>query len=306
MGDAPRRRKTPLPEEDLRLSKALDEAIKTRREWGWKDWEKATGMSRGNLWKVARGEVAMTMSRALRLASALGTTVDELAGTGRAPEPVPDPRLSPARDRIGRLRQEVEALQRLLAPDDEPFESARPRIVSLEEVGKRRRKNPGPASENLVRLPIVGERLAAGMGSWPERPGDELEWLTFRESWAALSYPKDETRYVLAKLGDESIADSMTPEILPRSLLLLDCSDTARVEIEDGKPYLCVVDERADEPALAVKKVERVFRGSTVTGLRLISPNRDRHPEISVALADGQPIQHVVRARVVWWATTVE
>ncbi len=244
------------------------------------------------------------------VSGALGITVPELLGIAPLPRfrsvSVADPRLSPARDRVGRLRQEVEALRRLLAPDDEPFESARPRIVSLEEIGTRRKKDPGPAPDNLVRLPIVGERLAAGMGSWPERPGDELEWLAFRESWAALSYPKDETRYVLAKLGDESIADSMSPEILPRSLLLLDYSDGARVEIEDGKPYLCVVDDRADEPGLAVKKVERVFHGSTVVGLRLISPNKERHPEIPVALAEGQPIQHVVRARVVWWATTVE
>lgn len=305
MGDAARRRKSPLPEEDLRLSRALDAAIKARSGWGWKDWQRATGMSRQNLWKLARGEVAMTTSRALRLAAVLGTTVDALAGGGRAPEPLPDPRLSPARDRVGRLRQEVEALHRLLAPADEPFESSGPpRIVSLEEVGKRG-KNAVPPPENLVRLPIVGERLAAGMGSWPERPDDELRWLTFREDWTGLSHPKDHTRYILAKLGDESVADSMTPDILPGSLVLLDYSDGARVEVDDGKPYLCVVRDGADEPELAVKYVRRIIEGREVRALKLISGNAEKYRPHVIQLKEGQPIQHIVRARVVWWATTV-
>ena len=68
------------------------------------------------------------------------------------------------------------------------------------------------------------------MGSWPERPDDEFRWVTFREDWTGLSYPKDHTRYVLANLGDESVADSMSPDILPGSLVLLDYSDGARVE----------------------------------------------------------------------------
>lgn len=219
---------------------------------------------------------------------------------------IPDPRLSPARDRVGRLRQEVEALHRLLAPADEPFESSGPpRIVSIEEVGKRGKK-PVPPPENLVRLPIVGERLAAGMGSWPERPDDDFRWVTFREDWTGLSYPKDHTRYVLAKLGDESVADSMTPDILPGSLVLLDYSDGARVEVDDGKPYLCVVRDGADEPELAVKYVRRVFEGREVRALKLISGNAEKYRPHEVRLEEGQPIQHVVRARVVWWATTVE
>lgn len=305
MGDTTRRRKTPLSEEDLRLSRALAAAIKTKA-WAWKEWEEAVDMSRQNLWKVARGEVAMTTGRAARLATALGTTVDGLVG-GAVPVPrLPDPRLSPARDRVGRLRQEVEALHRLLAPEDEPFEAGQPRIVSLEEVGKRRKKAAEEAPERLVRLPIVGERLAAGMGSWPERPDEELRWLTFREDWTGLSYPKDHTRYALAKLGDESVADSMTPDILPGSLVLLDYSDSARVEIEDGRPYLCVVRDGADEPELAVKYVRRIIEGREVRALKLISGNAEKYRPHVIQLEEGQPIQHVVRARVVWWATTVE
>lgn len=260
-------------------------------------------------WRNGQNDDAR-LSSLQAVAGALGITLHELLGIASMPHirsvRVDDPRLSPARDRVGRLRQEVEALHRLLAPADEPFESSGPpRIVSLEEVGKRGKK-PVPPPENLVRLPIVGERLAAGMGSWPERPDDEFRWVTFREDWTGLSYPKDHTRYVLAKLGDESVADSMSPDILPGSLVLLDYSDGARVEVEDGKPYLCVVRDGADEPELAVKYVERIYVGAEVRRLRLISGNKEKYDPFEVQLEAGQPIQHVVRARVVWWATTAD
>lgn len=260
-------------------------------------------------WRNGQNDDAR-LSSLQAVAGALGITLHELLGIASMPHirsvRVDDPRLSPARDRVGRLRHEVEALHRLLAPEDQPFEAGRPRIVDIEEVGKRRKKAPEPPPENLVRLPIVGERLAAGLGSWPERPDDEFRWVTFREDWTGLSYPKDHTRYVLAKLGDESVADSMTPDILPGSLVLLDFSDGARVEVDDGKPYLCVVRDGADEPELAVKYVRRVFEGRVVRALKLISGNAEKYRPHEVRLEADQPIQHVVRARVVWWATTVE
>ena len=263
-------------------------------------------VSRTFVSSIETGSQAPSFVVLSQVAAALRTTTGALLGETSAPAAPPDSRLSPARDRVGRLRQEVEALHRLLAPEDEPFEAGPPRIVSLEEVGRRRKKATEPVPENLVRLPIVGERLAAGMGSWPERPDDEFRWVTFREDWTGLSYPKDHTRYVLAKLGDESVADSMAPDILPGSLVLLDYSDGARVEVDDGKPYLCVVRDGADEPELAVKYVERIYVGAEVRRLRLISGNKEKYDPFEVQLEAGQPIQHVVRARVVWWATTVE
>jgi transcriptional regulator with XRE-family HTH domain len=245
------------------------------------------------------------------VSGALKISVPELLGIAPLPRfrsvPVADPRLSPARDQISRIRQETEALYRLLHPESVPLEAAGPRIVHIEEIGAKRRKlSPEPIPSHAVRLPIVGARLAAGMGSWPERPDEELRWLNFREDWAALGYPKDHTRYVLAKLGDEDVADSMAPDILPGSLLLLDYSDAARVELVDGRPYLCVVRDGTDEPELAVKYAHRIFEGREVRSLRMVSGNKEKYRPFEVPLAEGQPIQHVVRARVVWWATTVE
>lgn len=103
MGDGGRQRKTPLSPADLLISEALRKAIATLN-WTWKDWQRATGMSRQNLWRVAQGEVAMTTGRAARLAAALGTTLSGLLGETACPE---DPRVALLEAENARLKQRL-------------------------------------------------------------------------------------------------------------------------------------------------------------------------------------------------------
>lgn len=252
-------------------------------------------------WREGKNDDAK-LSSLEAVAGALGVSVGWLVAdpSAAAPTPIADPRLTPARDHATRLRQEAESLLRLLSPVSPPFEQKGPRITLADEPTSRKQaKDP---KENLVWFPIVGERIAAGLGSMPEAGSGHM--LSFRESWAVLSYPKDERRYCLAFLGDESIADSMDPDIKPRSMLLLDRDEGSRIEIQEGKPYLCVVDESTDEPALAVKYVKPVYDGSQLSALRLISANGEKYEPKVIRLEEGRRIQDYVRARVVWWATT--
>jgi hypothetical protein len=149
---------------------------------------------------------------------------------------------------------------------------------------------------DVVRLPLVAEKIAAGFGSVPQEA--ERGHYIFRSNWKALKAPKDETRYRMARLDKK--ADSMEPEIRAGSILLFDMSEDVRANPEWGKPYLVVVDRRTDEVAL--KELHPIRTGSKVSGLLLESRNRG-YPPMVIPLEKGERLQRLVRAKLVWHGT---
>jgi transcriptional regulator with XRE-family HTH domain len=279
------------------LGERLERAVQDSAEWRdrWGELAKKAGVSDRTLrrWREGKNDNA-------RLAS-----LEAIAGALKVPlawllDPSPitsDPRIPGARERALRLRDEMENLLRYLAPPMEPipFES-RPIVTGIEERGRKRAR---PAEPELAWIPLVAERVAAGLGGEPQIPEEEKLY-AFRSDWAALPPPHDRTRYVLVRLGDESVADSMAPLIRPGSILLLDVSEGARMSLEDPRPAYCIVEPIVDPPPLAVKWAEAVH-GKPDT-IRLRSENQ-KYPEIYLSLDAGQRVQEILRGRVVWWAT---
>lgn len=155
-------------------------------------------------------------------------------------------------------------------------------------------------SEDFATLPLVAEGVAAGFGAVAEIP-DEPRPYAFRADWPALKgMAADPLRFVLFRLRDD--ADSMAPEIKPGALVLCDRSEDVRITPRNGVPYL-VVTERPDH--VAVKRVLPVRDGEKIRALVYHSTN-PHYPPVSIDMKRGERIQDLVRARVVWWATTVE
>ncbi len=154
--------------------------------------------------------------------------------------------------------------------------------------------------EDFATLPLVAEGVAAGFGVVAEVL-DEPRPYAFRADWPALQgMAADPLRFVLFRLRDD--ADSMAPEIRPGALVLCDRSEGVRISPRNGVPYL-VVTERPDH--VAVKRVLPVRDGEKIRALVYHSTNPHYQP-VSIDLKRGERIQDLVRARVVWWATTVE
>lgn len=154
--------------------------------------------------------------------------------------------------------------------------------------------------KDFATLPLVAEGVAAGFGAVAEVP-DEPRPYAFRADWPALKgMAADPLRFVLFRLRDD--ADSMAPEIKPGALVLCDRSEDVRITPRNGIPYL-VVTERPDH--VAVKRVLPLRDGEKIRALVYHSTN-PHYPPVSIDLKRGERIQDLVRARVVWWATTVE
>lgn len=155
---------------------------------------------------------------------------------------------------------------------------------------------PYGSGDEILRFPLVAEKVAAGFGSVPQET--EPVYYLFRSKWRALKSPKDERRYRMARLGRE--ADSMEPDIHASSILLFDLYEESRVSPEWGTPYLCVVDRRTSEVAL--KNVEPLRDGGKVRGVVLVSNNRAYRP-VTMPFERGERIQDLVRAKLVWHGT---
>lgn len=167
-----------------------------------------------------------------------------------------------------------------------------------ELLGKTRPEAPIDEA-NPIWLPLVGEGVAAGPGSLPQ--DTEGTSYAFRPSWKALrGHARDKDRFCLVKLGDESVADSMEPDIPAKSILLLDRGLGVRVSPAAGRPYLCLVDRKTEE--LALKDVFPTIVRGEIRSLVLSSRNRKYPPRV-IELAPDEPVQDIVKAKLVWHGT---
>jgi phage repressor protein C with HTH and peptisase S24 domain len=154
--------------------------------------------------------------------------------------------------------------------------------------------------EDFATLPLVAEGVAAGFGAVAEVL-DEPRPYAFRADWPALKgMAADPLRFVLFRLRDD--ADSMSPEIRPKALVLCDRSEGERISPRNGVPYL-VVTERPNH--VAVKRVLPVRDGEKIRALVYHSTN-PHYPPTSIDLKRGERMQDLVRACVVWWATETD
>lgn len=169
--------------------------------------------------------------------------------------------------------------------------------VSIDEVVGMPRPRPiVREAGDTIMLPLVAERIAAGIGSWPQETEGTV--YAFRRDWKKLARTTDEKRYCLVKLGDR--ADSMAPDISPGSMLLLDRSEGVRVNPKPGIPYLCVIDRRTNEVAL--KDVEIIQIGGSPVLMRLTCRNKDYQAK-TIELEDDESILGIVKAKLLWHGT---
>lgn len=86
----------------------------------------------------------------------------------------------------------------------------------------------------------------------------------------------------------------MEPDIPAKSILLLDRAERSRVDVKSGRPYLCQVEDTGE---LALKDVH------TFGDALVLESRNPKYPPRLIRLRKSQPIQEIVRAKLVWHGT---
>lgn len=166
---------------------------------------------------------------------------------------------------------------------------------------------------DVVAVPKVGFRVAAGFAAFPQPEEDEPGLYSFRPEFirhvlGGLPKNPDSTWGKLACVQLRRDAWSMYPTIRPGAVVLVKMGVvTSPRDVKARRIYLVDEPGNGDENGIVVKRVtfsETAGRGVLV----LESDNREAKTEYAPRVIDltDRDVSSVVRGKVVWWSVSAE